>query len=726
MTPAATAKAKGSSPQTEAFFADLLQAQPVMYGPDPKIVGNHRLAPRTEHEERALKRVTEEVDLVIASNRLEVICESAKEMLEQIGAAPGAKWGDLTCGIYTAKGDLAISTSTGVVVFAVVASPIVKHIVENWTDEPTVGVRPGDIFYHNDCHYGGVHNADQTLFLPVFDETDPGNPRLLCWAGATIHEGENGANEPGGLSPSAKSPYEEGLRIAPMKVGENYKFRRDVVNMFQNHVRDPLLQLMDMRSKLACAKRIEERVLELVKEQSDDLVVATLRSQLERTEAEVRRRLAEFPDGVYRATTFGDTTLLEDRMIKVSVEITKQGERLMVNTSGSAPAILDRAMNSGLPLTKALIHNDLMNFFWADLPRNNGFVSAVDFVVEEGSIFNASKEHPMGLSMLSTMFLHTATHLCMTKMAFNRPGTVAITAPWYAMVQGLFYGGLNQWNMPVANLMTDINAMGGAAHPDRDGEHAAAPFFAALADYGEMEDRETELPVLGLWRKINKDNHGYGRRRGGASVECAYMVHGVPMFALGCMATGAKFPTIPGMFGGYGPPSTPVTVFRAESPQAVRKVMAERPDLVPDSAELLHATKPFPGTYETRRPTQSADFFGEGDLWVLQCGGGGGYGDVLERDPEAVIKDLREQLLTDWVARNVYHVVYDDELVVDPQATAAARAAERKARLERGKPYDEFVAAWRREEPPASLPFLGTWQWETAASTAAVPAATIA
>jgi hypothetical protein len=106
MTPAATAKAKGSSPQTEAFFADLLQAQPVMYGPDPKIVGNHRLAPRTEHEERALKRVTEEVDLVIASNRLEVICESAKEMLEQIGAAPGAKWGDLTCGIYTAKGDL--------------------------------------------------------------------------------------------------------------------------------------------------------------------------------------------------------------------------------------------------------------------------------------------------------------------------------------------------------------------------------------------------------------------------------------------------------------------------------------------------------------------------------------------------------------------------------------------------------------------------------------------
>lgn len=700
---------------TDAFFADLLQARPVMYGPDPAIIGDHHLAPRTPEEEAALARVTDPVDLMIATNRLEVIAESAKEMLEQIGAAPGAKWGDLTCGLYTASGDLAICTSTGVVVFAVVASPVVKYIVKNWTGQETVGIRPGDLFYHNDARYGGVHNADQSLFIPIFDETsDPANPRLLAWAGATIHEGENGANEPGGLSPSARSPYDEGLKIPPMKVGEDYTFRRDLVNLFQNHVRDPLLQLIDMRSKLAGAKRIEDRVLQLAREQSPELVVATLRHVLERTESEVKRRLSEYPDGTYRAVMFGDTTLLEDRMIKAQVVLTKREGRLTFDASGSAPAILDRAINSGLPLSKALIHNDLMNFFWADLPRNNGFVSAVDFVFEDGSIWSATPEHPTGLSMLSSMFLHTATHLAMTKMAFNRPGTSEITAPWYAMVHGLFYGGLNQWGMPVANLMTDINAMGGAAHPDRDGEHAAAPFFAALADYGEMEDRETELPVLGLWRRINKDNHGYGRQRGGASVECAYMIHGVPMFALGCMATGAKFPTIPGMFGGYGGPSTPVSVFRAESADAVRAAMAEHPERVPASAEELHAAKPFPGSYETRRPTQSADFYAEGDLWVLQCGGGGGYGDPLERDPEAVMKDLREELITDFVAERIYHVVYDREQhVVDPAATEAARERERAARRERGLPYDEFVAAWRRDEPPEGIPYLGSWDWDS-------------
>ena len=703
----AAADAAAPSAETEAFFADLLQGQPVMYGPDPAIFGNHHLSPRTPQEERALAAVTDPVELMVAQSRLEIIAESAKEMLEQIGAAPGAKWGDLTTGIYSASGDLALASSTGVVVFAAVASPIVKFIMKNWAGEGTVGINPGDVFYHNDSRYGGVHNADQSLFIPVFYEDE-----ILCWAGAIIHEGENGANEPGGLSPSAKSPYDEGLKISPMKVAEHYTFRRDIVNLFQNNVRDPLLQLIDMRSKLSAAMRMEERVLEVARERSADTVIGTLRNVLESTEAEVHRRIAEFPDGTYRAVCFGDTTLLEDRMIKISVEIIKQGDRMMINTTGSAPAILDRAINAGVTLSKSLVANDLMNFFWADLPRNAGFTAAVDFALEENSILTAPPDHPTGLSMLSCMFMHTATHTCMTKMAYNRPGTAAITAPWYAMVQGLFYGGLNQWGAVVANLMTDINAMGGAAHPDRDGEHAAAPFFAALADYGEMEERETELPVLGLSRKILKDNHGYGTYRGGASVECAYMVWGVPMFAFGCMATGAKIPTVPGMFGGYGPCSTPLSVFKAESPDAVKSVLRDSPEKVPYSAEDLHRDKPFAGSYSTMRPTQSADWQGEGDLWILQCGGGGGWGDPIERDPDAVMRDLREQLITDWVAENIYRVVYDrEEQSVDLAGTEAARAAERAARAARGKPYDEFIGEWRRDEPPEGVPFLGSWSW---------------
>jgi N-methylhydantoinase B/oxoprolinase/acetone carboxylase alpha subunit len=693
---------------TDAFFQDLLTARPVMYGPDQEIMLSNRLSPRTPLEEAAMSAAIDDVELVIGQNRLEVILESAKEMLEQTGAAPGAKWGDLTTALYNVSGDLALASSSGVVVFSACASAPLQHLVRQWADEPTVGVHPGDVYYHNDARYGGVHNADQTLFLPIFS-----NGELIAWAGATIHEGENGATEPGGLSPSALSVYDEGLKISPIKVAENYRFRRDVVNLIQNNVRDPLMQLIDMRAKLAACMRIEAKVLELVAERDEQVVVAILRRALERTEAEVRRRFADFPDGIFRQVHFGDTTLLEDRMLKFSLEVEKRGDQITLRSRGSAPAIADRALNCSPVFSRSLIANNLQMFFWEDLPRNAGYVAALDFDWEPGSLANSGGEAPNALGMVAACFWQTVMHSCMTKMAYNRPDGVEIIAPWYGMTQAMFYGGLNQWGMPVANLMIDINSMGGGAHRDRDGEHSCAPFFASMADYGEIEDRETELPILALGRNLTVNNHGYGRHRGGSAVECMYMVWGVPEFFFGCLGTGSKFPTVPGMFGGYGGPSNPLTRFTGDSSQAVREALAEHGADVPYTADELHARGGLPGTVDSARATQQAHQLKEGDLWILQVGGGGGYGDPLERDPADVVRDLRESRISPWVAERVYHVVCDvDELVVDETATAAAREAERRARLERSVPYDEFVARWRRDAPPEGVEFLGTWEWD--------------
>jgi hypothetical protein len=61
-------------------------------------------------------------------------------------------------------------------------------------------------------------------------------------------------------------------------------------------------------------------------------------------------------------------------------------------------------------------------------------------------------------------------------------------------------------------------------------------------------------------------------------------------------------------------------------------------------------------------------------------------------------------------AREIYFVDYDpDTLAVDAGATQAARDAERQARLGRGRPYLEFVSQWATEEPPAHLPYYGSW-----------------
>jgi N-methylhydantoinase B/oxoprolinase/acetone carboxylase alpha subunit len=704
---AEVADANSRTPETDAFLSDLLQNQPIMYGPDPEIMLNHRIEPRTELEEAALAAVTDPVELTIAQSRLEAVLESAKDMLQQISAAPAAKWGDLTVGIYTLEGDLALCTSSGVNIFSAAASPVPKFIHRHWRDEPTVGVREGDVFYHNDSHYGGAHNPDHTLLLPLFWEG-----RQIAWVGCVIHEGENGALDPGGFSPRATDPYGEGIRIPPMKIGEGYVLRRDTVNMFQNHVRDPLLWLIDIRSKLAAARKVEERLHSFMAERSPDLLVATLRTILESTEAEVHRRMATWADGTYRAVHFGDSTLMEERLFKVALEVEKRGDRLVLRTHGTAPAI-DRAMNGQAHSTKSLVGNTFMNFFFADLPRNAGFVSALDFELEPGSLLTATKDHPTSLSMLGVFYLNTIVHTALTKALFSDPGVTEVIAPWYAMIPTLQYGGVTQHLQLTANISVELNAMGGGAHRDRDGEHAAAPFFATLADWGEMEDRETELPLLGLWRRLPPDNHGFGKQRGGASVEWAYMLYGSQLFAFMVTSSGARFPITGGLFGGYGGPCTPLTTVRPEGGiQAVRDWLGSGAEGLTYDAGSLVAQQPIAGEYVVQAPAKPAAPVAEGDIWIQRIGGGGGYGDPLEREPDSVMTDLRQGLVSRQVAESVYRVVLGaDDLTLDREATEIARKDERAARCRRGKPYDEFVGTWRRDTPPEDVPYLGSWQW---------------
>src|ERR1700730_6088887 len=46
-----------------------------------------------------------------------------------------------------------------------------------------------------------------------------------------------------------------------------------------------------------------------------------------------------------------------------------------------------------------------------------------------------------------------------------------------------------------------------------------------------------------------------------------------------------------------------------------------------------------------------------GDAYMMQSGGGGGFGDPMERDPELVAEDVREGYVSPTVAHNVYGVV---------------------------------------------------------------------
>jgi N-methylhydantoinase B/oxoprolinase/acetone carboxylase alpha subunit len=329
---------KKALPKEEQAVLDRFLADNRLFlGPDPEIMRNHSLAPRTVQEDTILKKGLDVHQVHHIRGLINAALSEAFQMVNQMGAAPGAKWGDLVTGIFTTSGDLAMIAPHGIIAFAACCFYPIKFIIKNWIDDPSVGVKDGDGFIHNDARYGGVHNTDQSMMMPLFYKGE-----LVCWLSSTIHEGENGACEPGGMPAAAESKYDEGIKMSPFKVVENFQLKRDLVTFLQNSVRDPKLQLEDMKVKLHAVMRLRERITSILDQYGKEALIGTLRSHLEDVEVEMRRRITELPDGTTRVNSFMDSSLRENCIQKIQLAITVKGDRMILDFRGSAPQFLNR------------------------------------------------------------------------------------------------------------------------------------------------------------------------------------------------------------------------------------------------------------------------------------------------------------------------------------------------------------------------------------------------
>ncbi|MGH8597064.1 MAG: hydantoinase B/oxoprolinase family protein, partial [Gammaproteobacteria bacterium] len=205
---------------------------------------------------------------------------------------------------------------------------------------------------------------------------------------------------------------------------------------------------------------------------------------------------------------------------------------------------------------------------------------------------------------------------------------------------------------------------------------------------------------------------GFGKYRGGHGYQQIATMKDSSMWGFMCCSIGSKFPTTYGIFGGYAPGTLPLCKVKGVN---VFEVMQDRRDLLRFTIPQIMNERPFPdATYSTHHMGLQLEFAKPGELYMITQGGGGGYGDVLERDPALVSKDYLDELLSMRSVRNVYHVVLDENTgAVDAAATELARARERANRLRRGKPYHEFIREWETPEPPRGVPFYGSWQDKT-------------
>jgi len=671
------------------------------YGRDHEVVQRLRPEPVTA-EEQAGMALLDDVEFEIFRHKMHMIALEGKETTMKLGASTAMRFGDVAFGLFTRQGDLSVC-ATGIYHHAVLGQIPLKYVVKHWVDEPSVGVREGDSFFYNDPFYAGVHNADMGLAVPVFHQG-----RLICFIGAAVHTGEAGGNEPGGTSASARSKYDEGLLVPPIKIGENYQLKEDLLTMLAAMTRDPRTLILDIKARLAAVRIAQRRVLEVIEEKGPDAVIGGLRRILSMTGEAARRKVATLNDGVYRQPRFLDSVGTDAGLTKINLTVTKRGERIMLDFEGTSPAAMDRPINTFFQGIIGLSCVYFCGWLFHDLPANNGLLEAIDWHFPDNSIVNAQGDISTSLAPLVQVCFTQGMFLCGARMTYSRDPKRAVAA-WFSGFAIPVFGGLNQKGEPIADITPEINATGGGARSDMDGVDAAGAFFATMSDCGDVETTEEDRPFLYLFRNYFQSSYGHGRFRGGAGVGLGLMVHNSPFLALGAMGAGVRFPTTLGLFGGYAVPPTFVQYVNGSNMgQMFDKGNPKRPTSLED---IYRPGCPETGERHFHDVNMTVRPFGNGDTYYIAVGGGGGFGDPLERDPAAVVRDLRTGIVTRWAAEQVYHVVIDsDAFVLDAAATTRRREAARRARLKQGRPYAEFVREWSKQRPPtAILRYYGTY-----------------
>lgn len=667
---------------------------------DFPLLKHWRPEPATRLELAAIEGL-ERGDFEIYRSKLELSCWEAYQTFARMGISPMIEAGDAAVGIYTLQGDLAIGIM-GTQLHLINASIGVKWMMRHFYEEPSVGIHEGDMFYGNDPLYGGIHSDDQILFMPVFWE---GN--LIGWVAAASHETETGACDPGGNPPGAKSRYDEGLILSPIKIAENYKLKADLMEMMENRVRAPRMQTLDIKARVAAVHILERRCHEVIAKKGVDFFVGSMRRMIDEGVDAARTKLGSMNDGIYRCPLFLDNAGAgKYGLIGAVVEIEKRGDECWVRFHGS-PRVLRGNFNIFPHQQIAMFACYLFQFFFHELPATTGYFEPFHFEFQEGSFFMADPDDATSLSPATIAQVTAGVQIAMEKMKFSSPDHDQTAVGWPGSSNVVAVGGVGKDGQPFAGWDQGIpNGTGMGARWDSDGIDAAGFIFCAIGEFLDSEQIEHDFPLLPIFRSVYwKDAAGYGKFRGGRSMNAMYQIHGVSGVTGVSIGGCSSRPNSPGLFGAY--PNRPVATAWIRNHNLKELIAAgktprniyEAVDLIKGDWTVVHMNS---GPFHP---------LNDGDLFLTVAPSAPGYGDVLERDPELVMKDVREDSISHRTAQKIYKVVYrEDNLIVDEEATETARKQERENRIGRGMPYLEWLDTWLERRPPDRvLSMYGDW-----------------
>ena len=583
------------------------------------------------------------------------------------GSTVVVEGGETMCSFYDSNG-VPVLTAAGVLLHCLGAMGFVLKTIEWYEDDP--GIFEGDQFIFNDPYIGGLHLPDQIVVKPMFFEGV-----RMGWTATFMHTGETGGIEPGGMPAKATEIFHEGVRILGLKIIERGKFRPDVFRTITQQTRDPHLVGLDIKARIAANNVCSKSYLNLVQKYGLEFVQEASKKIIGDSEKITRAKLASLPDGVWRSREYGDHSGTVERPFKVVCTMTKKGDEITFDFTGTSPQN-EGSNNTTISGAWASLFNAIASQLFWDVSWNGGMMAPVKLIAPEGSVINCRFPAAVSVSAVASvaMIIQTACE-CIHKMLYPvEKYREDINSGWQGGHGCPYFGGKNQYGSPCAGIILDTFAGGTGGTPFRDGVDTGANMLNPTSRISDVEIIELGMPFMYLARRNVPDSGGFGKFRGGMGGEAIYMVYGTDQLVFGTMGLGKKTPGGHSIFGGY-PPDLQQNkyVLNSNIPQWFKE--SKSPTTF-EELDLLEGNIIFPSSNFYAIPVKQYD------LILFRWGAGGGYGDPLDRDPEAVLRDLNVNAISLSTAERVYGVVLrKDEMAIDLEATQRRREWIRKERL---------------------------------------------
>ncbi|MEM7569990.1 MAG: hydantoinase B/oxoprolinase family protein [Pseudomonadota bacterium] len=503
-------------------------------------------------------------------------------------------------------------------------------------------VHDGDVFVWNDPYLskGSIsHCNDWCVMLPIFN-----GDALVGYASMFGHMIDVGGKVAGSMPFDARSIWEEGLRIPPVKVYEKGVLNQGVLDILLNNTRTPDSNRSDLMALIAGCKTAATRVQELCARFGQDTYLGACDMLMARTRQAMAALIEKYiPHEPVEFTDYVDDDGRGNGPFKMHLSIYRRGEKAVFDWTGTADQAegpINFHIHEGL--CKLFFGIYMIMAFDPEMLFNEGFYDLFDIILPEGSLLNPRFPAPLG-NRLNT---HTRFFDC-------QAGALGQRAPHLSMAAGygtsphFIFSGQDKDNKYFQLMELLFGGVPGRPRGDGFDGHAWWPLFSATP----IEYIENYYPVIVDRYRPVRDSGGAGLHRGGAGIEKVYT-----LLEAGEVSIHDDRETVPpwGINGGlYGGTSSKWLLRKGES----------EPERIPSKIDNLKVAP--------------------GDKIIFKTAGSGGWGDPLERPAHKVAREVADDLMTPDKARLGYGVILTADGAVDDAATTALRD---QMRAERGDP----------------------------------------